>query len=478
MPRPSPDRNASPTPGVLRRRSFLGLTAGAAAAFGAPGLVRPAMARRENRRGRALNLIFCVSDGMSGGTLTLGDMLIRRRTGKPSRWIELQEREGVRRASLNTSAADSIVTDSAAASTTWGIGISVNNGSIGMTPDGRLMSPIMLRAKESGKAAGLVTTTRLTHATPAGFIACVPTSRDDEQAIAEQMLDRGVDVMLGGGAHYLTHELIAARNDLQVVRTRSGLAAADAGALPAGVRLLGLFAEQHMSYELERPDTEPSLAEMTGAALARLSRLPGGFILQVEGGRVDHAGHANDAGALVRDQVAFDEALGVAIDFASARDDTLLIATSDHGNANPGLTEYESRGNEGFERLQRCRHSFDWVGRRIRDLRGNLAADSLRAIIHEATDQTLDDDEIAILSRALRGEPVDPFIPAAKSTGPLGSLLANHFGVAFLSPNHTSDYVELLAAGPGSERVAAFLAHADVHRVMIEALDLPPARAM
>jgi alkaline phosphatase len=430
------------------------------------------------RKPRAHNLIFCVSDGMSAGTLTMADMMIRAKTGKPSRWLELQGRNGTRRAMLNTSAADSLVTDSAAAATTWGIGHPVNNGSIGLLPDGRLMSPILLRAKEAGKATGLVTTTRLSHATPAGFIACVPTNREDEASIAEQTLDRGVDVMLGGGGRYLTPELIANRNDLFTIRTRHELNADHVKSLPERMRLLGVFTEQHMSYEIERPDTEPSIAEMTSAALARLSKLAGGFVLQVEGGRVDHAAHANDAASMLRDQIAFDEALGLAIDFASSRNDTMLIVTTDHGNANPGLTEYGRKGNEGFEKLGACRRSFDWIGRRMDEQGRGLNAESLRAIILESNGVTIDDSEAAMLMRALRGEQVDPYVSAAKGLCPLGSILANHFGVAFLSPNHTSDYVEFLAAGPGSESLPTYLRHMDVHRLMIDALDLPPARAM
>ncbi len=101
----------------LDRREFLGLTAGLAATLGAPGLVRSARAQSTAGKGKAHNLIFCVSDGMSSGTLTMADMLIRRKSGKPSRWLQLQAQDGTRRAMLNTSAADSLVTDSAAAAT-------------------------------------------------------------------------------------------------------------------------------------------------------------------------------------------------------------------------------------------------------------------------------------------------------------------------------------------------------------------------
>lgn len=465
--------------GSLGRREFLGVSAAGAAILASPGITRRASAQAGPARpSRVNNLIFAVSDGMSIGTLTLADMMIRRMHGRASRWAELLSRPGVRRALLDTFAADSLVTDSAAAATAWGIGLPVNNGSIGLTPDGRLMSPILLRAKAAGKATGLVTTTRLSHATPAGFIACIPGDRDDEGPIAEQILERGVDVMLGGGGHFLTPELIALRSDLHLVRTRDELNSIDPASLPIERRLLGVFAPQHMSYEIERPDTEPHLREMTSAALARLSRLSGGFVVQIEGGRVDHAAHNNDAGSLVRDQIAFDEALGVAIDFAASRDDTLLIVTTDHGNANPGLTEYGKKGNEGFDRLSRCSHSFDWINERLGGPSKEVPRAALRELVAAATGITLADEELALVLRARAGDGVDPYATANAGSAPLGSVLANHLGVAFLSPNHTCDYVEFTALGPGSESVPSSLTHAEVHEIMIRALDLPPAKEM
>lgn len=458
------------------RRGFLALGAGAAIGLGV-GVPAQRARAQVPRRGRALNMIFCVSDGMSAGTLTMADMMIRARTGKPSRWLELHSRETTRRAVLNTSSADSLVTDSAAAASTWGIGVPVNNEMIGLTPDGRLLSPILLRARESGKATGLVTTTRITHATPAGFIACVPTSRDDEAAIAEQVLDRGVDVLLGGGSRYVTDALLARHSGLRVVRNRSELLAAGS-AMKESERLIGLFAEQHMSFEIDRPESEPTIAEMARAALERLSRAPGGFAMQIEGGRVDHAAHSNDAAAMLRDQIAFDEAIGVAIDFASAREDTLLVLTTDHANANPGLTEYGSKGRAGFERIGECTRSFDWIIDQIKRTGARRNGERLRETIEQSHKIRLEDDEVQTLLKWLNGEAVDPFLIASKGTAPLGSVLANHLGVAFLSINHTSDYVEMLATGPGSERLPPYLKQADVHRLMIEALDLPDAKVM
>src|SRR5262249_46654210 len=142
---------------------------------------------------------------------------------------------------------------------------------------------------------------------------------------------------------------------VKVVRTKADLAAA-----PVEGRLLGIFDQTHVPFAIERPETVPGLAEMTSAALERLSKNEHGFVLQIEAGRVDHAAHNNDAGTLVREQAEFDRTIGLVADWAAARpaEDTLVIITTDHANANPGLTLYDQPGNAAFARLQNAKRSF------------------------------------------------------------------------------------------------------------------------
>jgi len=421
---------------------------------------------------------------MSTGTLQLADLAVRMRTGRSSRWIEVIRNPRsapaqVFRAVMDTSSADSLVTDSAAASTAWGIGELVHNDRIGLTPDGRFPTPILVHAQQSGRATGLVTTTRLSHATPAGFIANCPGTRDDEDGIAAQMLERKPDLLLGGGGVFFTHERLAAWGDLAVVRTRDELAAHRPKS--ERPRLAGIFAEQHMAFEMDRPAAQPSLAEMTEFALrfleSRSAALGGsGFLVQIEGGRVDHAAHRNDAGSLLRDQIAFDEAIGAALDFAAGRDDTLIVITTDHGNANPGLTDYGSAGAEGFEKLLAARRSFEWIEAQLAAMDSPPSAERIGSLIEEATAIGLESAEVDVLSRWLRGQAVDPFRIANKTLGPIGSVLANHTKVAFLSTNHTADYVEVTAIGPRAGLLPPFLNMAQMHGFIVSALDLPPAR--
>lgn len=460
----------------LDRRTFLGATGlGGAAIFGG-AFLRPARARTDAARSAtARSIIFMVADGMSMGALQLGDLAVRRRSGSASRFVALINDERAHLGLLDTSAADSIVTDSAAAASGWGTGAWVNNGAIGLAPDGSMPTPILVHARQAGKATGLITTTRLTHATPAGFIANVGTRRDDEVSIAPQIVERGARVVLGGGAAYLTPEVLGLARERDVCRTSAELAAACVGGVGGarGGALLGLFAAQHMSYEIDRPETEPSLAEMTRAGLASLAKEPNGFVVQVEGGRVDHAAHANDAAALVREQVAFDEALGVAMDFREENPDTLLIVTTDHGCANPGLTDYGPAGAAGFEKLMGAAHSFAWLAAKAGK---DADAERLRELVREGAGVALEKNELDVLMRRIGGEEVDPFRARGSLDATLGSILANHFAVAFVSVNHTSDFVPCIALGPGAERVAGVMASRELHGVMVSGLDLPAAK--
>ncbi len=478
----------------LSRRDFLGVgAAGALAAsgvsLGAPEPARTAGdAARPPASGRAKNVILLISDGMSMGTLTLADLFVRERTGRGSRWVDWIRSAGnggASRALLATDCADSPVTDSAAAASAWNIGERVAMGALNITPDWRAPEPLWVRARRAGKATGLVTTARVTHATPAGFVSNIP-DRDLEDEIAQQMVDREVDVLLGGGAKRFSPSLIERRAGL-LVRDREGLVGAEgrralAERTPNGTvagRVLGLFADSHMAYEVERPATQPSLAEMTTAALSVLERAPEGFALHIEGGRVDHGAHSNCPAGLLFDQAAFDEALGVALDWAQGRDpaDTLVIATSDHGNANPGLQDYGKGARDKFSRVQRITRSVDWAVAQIRGLpEGERTGAAAANVLEHGAGVTPTKREIEILGRWARGEAVEVADCRSAVVCPIGSVLANHTGLVFLGPNHTSDMVECTAWGPGSHRIASCAHLTDIRSVVEEALALPEMR--
>jgi alkaline phosphatase len=240
----------------------------------------------------------------------------------------------------------------------------------------------MTLAQASGRATGIVSTARITHATPAAAYAHTPDRDWEADAeltpearaagctdIARQLVEGAVgsrlDVILGGGRKMFLPTGVAdpeypdksgvrtdGRNLIEEWRRRSGgryvWNARDLAALdPArGERLLGLFEPDHMQYEADRPRDragEPSLADLTRAAITRLRRDPQGYVLLVEGGRIDHAHHGGNARRALEDTVAFDEAVRAALASVDLRD-TLVLVTSDHSHVF-SIAGYPVRGN-------------------------------------------------------------------------------------------------------------------------------------
>lgn len=426
--------------------------------------------------GIARNIIFLVSDGMSAGTLQMADLLTEQKFGHAGRWMQLYRDPAVRRALMDTASADSYVTDSAAASSAWGGGVRVPNGSLNIGADGKHHHPIWQKFRRTGKAVGCVTTVPITHATPAGFCVNHPT-RKDQAGIAVKYLDLRFDVMLGGGTEFFDSELREDDRDLfadfqaadfQVARTRSQLAAITGGSDP----VLGVFHENGLPYDLDHRQDDallqqvPTLAEMSRFAIERLRQHDRGFVLQIEGGKVDWAAHANDTAALLYDQLAFDEAVGIAVDFAREDRQTLLIVTTDHGNANPGIIG-TANANPRFDRVQGFRQTNEWV------LKGlSPAADTAEVIdrLHHAQGITITAEEAQVLVDHLRPlseeDRRNPYkLPFAK----LAEIQKKYTAVGWAGDDHSGDYVELTAWGPGSQLLPPFVKNTDLHRLMLDA---------
>jgi alkaline phosphatase len=386
---------------------------------------------------------------------------------------------------MDTASASSLVTDSAAASSAWGGGLRVQNGALNIGPTGERPVPLFSLARSAGYRAGLVSTASITHATPAGFVVNAP-SRNAESEIADLYARSGLDLFLGGGHRYFDPTLRPDKYDAyaafrsagyHVIRDRAALASAPAGPL------LGTFADGHLPYTLDRaasPELSasvPTLSEMTRAALARFSPERGGpgFVLQIEGARIDHAAHANDFAALVHDQLAVDDALGEVLRFTADRDDTLVIVTTDHGNSNPGLNgQGPAYGDTDrlFARTFDARQTNQWI---LSDLAPAVSASAIRERVHHATCIALDATEIDLLRRALAGDHAEAYRARHSSLGVLGQILANHYSIGWSGVNHTSDFVDVLAFGPGSESLGGFILNTDLHTLMRDALGLPPA---
>lgn len=464
----------------MKRRDFFrnGTLAFAGAAL-LPAQAEPSPVVNERKRRQAKNIIFMVSDGMSAGTLNMANLLVQRRDGRHSHWLQLYGQQPVSRALMDTASANSMVTDSAAGSSSWGGGVRVNNGSLNVNADGTHNTPILQKFKAAGKAVGCVTTVPITHATPAGF--CISNNKRGEQAeIAEQYLSLRFDVMLGGGLEYFTREKRTDQQDLleryrhqgyEVALDRSSLFKAK-GSTP----LLGVFYEDGLPYAMDRQQDSllaariPTLAEMTFQAISILAKNKKGFVLQVEGGKVDWAAHANDIGALLYEQLDFDDAIRIALDFAQADGNTMVVLTTDHGNANPGLF-YGGDANRNFDRIQRFRHTNDWV---LNGITRESTVSQVTERLEYAQGMILKKEEASeILRHYSQLSDSGIYNPRKLPFRYLAQLQTGYTSVGWGSMDHSADYVEVGIYGPGRELLKPFIKNTGLHNLMLEATGLP-----
>ncbi len=309
-----------------------------------PGL--PSSVAQEAMQERPQGVIFFIADGAGSATYTLARDLLREQEG-PGTTLSM---DADQKGSVITHAIDSRITDSASSATAYATGVKTYNGAIGMNPDRMPVGTLLEAAESNGWNTALISTARITHATPAAFSSHVPL-RAQEEDIARQQLEQGIEIMLGGGrSFFFSPEEGGQRSDSMNVVAGSGyqlLYTRDELLRATQLPVLGLFSDGHMAYDVDRRHTEePSLADMTSWALERLARAGRPFFIMIEAGRIDHAAHSRDVVAHLSDMLAYDDAYRAAAAFASTRKDILLLATSDHETG--GLTlggEWEGGGS-------------------------------------------------------------------------------------------------------------------------------------
>ncbi len=463
---------------AIDRRNWIKATAlgGTALAAGTSMAAEPGASAPKRVRG----VIFLVSDGMSPGVLTMAEAFSQSARKCGTRWWNLLSRPDSSHGLMDCASANSLVTDSAAAASAWGCGQRVNNGAINFSPDGKELTPIAAIAKKNKARIGLVSTATITHATPAGFAASVR-SRGDEDGIAEQYLNR-VDVLLGGGSGFFDPKVRKDGKDLfanfaaagyGVVRNRKAMLDS------RETKLLGTFTRGHLPYTVDRNHDEamaaavPTLAEMTRVALERF--LPGDepFLLQVEGARVDHAAHLNDIAGLLWDQLAFDDAVAAAMTLTADREDILIVVTSDHGNANPGLNGMGggySGSNQAFERIGGLEASHERLFGEWKK-QGAGSAAGLTSLVSERLGISLKSEEAAALIESFSQRPIIEWNEQLSNPeGLLGQIVGNHTGIGWTGTTHTSDPTIVTALGPRSHRFSGLVKNTDVFGYLSEML--------
>lgn len=307
--------------------------------------LRPPAAADTASAPRVQNVILFIGDGMGLSMLSTTDALAARRLAM----TQMPVTGLVRTASLT-----GLITDSGAGATAMATGYKTHNGGIGMTPDGQRRTSIFEAARRQGFATGVVTTSYLTDATPAGFIAHTR-SRGDQGAIACQMLASGTDVLLGGWAAVFSDSLqrAARRHGFVVSDSLGRLAAA-----PDSARLLGLFLEHDGRFDAMHGQP---LEEPFAVALRRLRQRGERFFLVAEQEGIDEAGHTNRLGDMQRYVLALDRAVARALRFAARDGRTLVLVTADHDTGGLSVTRGDYDEGALQARWAVFGHTAQWV---------------------------------------------------------------------------------------------------------------------
>lgn len=406
------------------------------------------------------NVILMIPDGMGPAAVTLARLFAPQgRLTLDGHWVG---------ASI-TYAERHLVTDSAAAGTAIASGVRVVNGALNTAPDGRPLLNVMVAARQQRQmATGIVVTCILPHATPAAFSA-VASSRTQYQKIAAQQAALPPDVVFGGGRRwFLPADAGGLRTDgrnlLDELRSKDVMVILSREEFDGPLRapVWGLFAGGDLSYEMDRiaPD-QPSLAEMVGRAIELLSARPEGFFLMVEGSKIDHAAHANDAATMVKDILAFDDAFNVAVQFARRDGGTLVVALADHETG--GLTIIGGTWNpevRGPLRLRAVKASTARMAGLIADAR--LDPEAVLSEMAGITDAT--DEELASLRRQAAR--------AADVMKPLAAIINRRLALSWSTGGHSGGDVGVYAFGPGRDRFRGAYPHARIARAIAELLGL------
>ena len=426
----------------------------------------------------AKNVILLMTDGTSATHITL----TRWYKGAP---LAL---DNILVGGLRTYSAESIITDSAPAATAFATGYKTNSKFLGVLPEKttvpgvaaiaagdeyKPVATVLEGARLMGKSVGLVATSQVQHASPAGFSAHTP-FRDRYELIAKQQVYGNIDVVFGGGRQYLLpKEQGGTRADslnLVEVLKQQGypvLETRDELLNFKGKKAWGLFAPEAMMYDLDRQTLapqEPSLAEMTAKAIETLSKNEKGFFLFVEASKVDWAAHANDPMGVVSDLLAYDEAVDVALQFARNDRNTLVIAFADHGTGGMSIGRkefYKNYDKLPYETVLQPLKQAAFTGEGMdRIIGADRSEFNIRIqMMQNFAVADLTAEEIAAIQKAPRKRAFATVV---------GPILSKRAAIGWIYTGHTGEDLFLYAFGPN--KPTGLIENTDVAKITAQSL--------
>ncbi len=439
----------------------------------------------------ARNLILIIGDGM--GPQQVGLALEYGRYGNNKQSVKaFSDFIGSSISGLHLPSTKSTLTnDSACAATMLATGCDCLPGEVGVSKPTSECRSVIEIFKKKGKRVGLISDTRITHATPAAFFARVK-HRSQEHEIADQVLqEKNVDLFFSGGLSYFVDGKGAQVFDKRCGFVTEGRRSSDgiASYLRRGgnvicnraellsefkLPVLGLFAANDMHHGFEEGlGTEPSLAELAGRALRSLEN-EAGFFLMIESGQIDWAGHAHDAAWLLREMQRISSVIQVVSEYQQKHADTLIVMTADHETGGFGFAYSSNQDRESeksfighdvlsvFDRreqpLARIADHLVQTAQRTVDHR-TLSGELVKALGFEPSEE--ERKRLLVLIKknsevAIEGDVRQRIKSLAPVTELLTEISDKRTGVVWSTPNHTNTPVLVVAQGPGAERFSGF----------------------
>ena len=318
---------------------------------------------------------------------------------------------------------------------------------------------------ENNKATGLVVTCEFPHATPADC-AAHHYNRGNYNALAPQMAYQNLDVMFGGGNRILTDDI---KQHFQNNGTK--LIQDDREAMlnyNEDNPLWALFGDRALPYDLDRdPEVTPSLSEMTEKAIEILSKKENGFFLMVEGSQVDWAAHGNDPVGIITEYLAFDEAVGKAIEFAKKDGETAVVILSDHGNSGITIGKADCKGYDKltleqlFGEVSKYKNTASGIEQKLIDVN----PEEMKAEFKKHTDIDLTDDELKNLLSS-KNYKEGNYMEVANSpnmTNNIVNLMNSRMCFGFTTGGHTGEEVLLAAYHPDGDVPMGHLKNTEIN---------------
>jgi len=442
------------------------------------------------------NIVLFIGDGMSTPQRMTADEFARK-TGR----AELVLNRLPYQATTRTCSASSLVTDSAAAATAIACGEKTYNGAIGVNAATNRLESAAEFARRQGRRVGIVTTVTINHATPAGFYGHRK-NRGMGYELGLDLIASGFDYFAGGGlsghsdkkSSSYKGDIYDLAKDAGYTFVRKDRAAFDA-LKPGCGKVWYVATDAELPFSIDTGDWEgvPTLAELTAKGLELLENEKG-FFMMVEGGKIDYAGHANDAATNLRELLALDDAVRVAVDYQKKHPDTLVVVTGDHETG--GMTMgFAGTGYSFFmDRLAYQKCSAAKVKNFIRKNQPKTF-DDLRPFLEENFGLHFDGDvekdpmtftkeekeeldkafefDLKAARKGLKDDERYDAMKISRLPTTIKSIFSHKCGIGWTSGSHTALPVLTTAGGPGAERFGGFLDNTDISRILKELLGAP-----